>query len=414
MALEICAYVIWGVAGVWFLCVFCFCEQIKIAIAATKTGALFVVHNPMSVMVPIISGLLGIIWCLVWGLSASFLVSQVPEDYVPTGYFETYAEAYGTDDSAGACNDQYPQGFVWKDEACDGGTPPMCYRCAPPRYVFNERFAISFFIYLWNNAFLIACGQTIIAAAAAVWFFSPKGNSAAAANVPKVGIMSASSKMVLWYHTGSLAMGAFLIAVVQFARAVAWYFEKQAAAQKNRVMQLVLKIVQCCLWCFEKCMKFLTKQAYIQLAIMGTNFCTSAKEAVRLLFWNDIRFGFMTTLWTMIQWIGLAFILGCTVGCGYFVVINMHPDISPIIPMLLYAFVGWVVGNLYMHVFRLAVDTSLMCFIRLEEKGGLQPGDDFVPKPFQTILKYKDNRGEADEGEDKKKDAWGADGVVPG
>ena len=43
------------------------------------------------------------------------------------------------------------------------------------------------------------------------------------------------------------------------------YFEQQAKAQKNKVMVLVLKAVQCFLWCVEKCIKFLNKNAYIQI-----------------------------------------------------------------------------------------------------------------------------------------------------
>ena len=50
-----------------------------------------------------------------------------------------------------------------------------CWRCSPPRYVFDWRFAVSFFVFLWNNALNIAIGQCLIAGAVGVWFFT--GNS---------------------------------------------------------------------------------------------------------------------------------------------------------------------------------------------------------------------------------------------
>jgi hypothetical protein len=69
------------------------------------------------------------------------------------------------------------------------------------------------------------------------------------------------------------------------------YLEKQASAQKNRIMVIVFKAVQCILWCFEKFIKYLNKNAYIQVALLGTNFCTSAKVAFSLILRNFARFG---------------------------------------------------------------------------------------------------------------------------
>ncbi|CAN0389685.1 unnamed protein product, partial [Discosporangium mesarthrocarpum] len=55
--------------------------------------------------------------------------------------------------------------------------------------------------------------------------------------------------------------------------------------------QAVLCCVQCCLWCLEKCMKFLNKNAYIQTAIFGYSFCKAAKKAFFLIARNIVRVG---------------------------------------------------------------------------------------------------------------------------
>ena len=44
-------------------------------------------------------------------------------------------------------------------------------------------------------------------------------------------------------------------------------------------INIILKVCQCCLWCFEKCLKFLNKNAYIEVAIYGYNFCKAAQKA---------------------------------------------------------------------------------------------------------------------------------------
>lgn len=47
--------------------------------------------------------------------------------------------------------------------------------------------------------------------------------------------------------------------------------------------------MQCLLWCLEKCMKFLNKNAYIQTAIFGYSFLKAAKKAFYLIARNIVR-----------------------------------------------------------------------------------------------------------------------------
>jgi len=148
-------------------------------------------------------------------------------------------------------------------------------------------------------------------------------------------------------------------------------------------MVLILKVLQCCLWCFEQCVKFLNKNAYIQVALMGTPFCTSAKNAFYMILRNFIRFGVVAMLGTVIKYLGMFAITVATVVLGYYIFVAMHPDSSPIIPVALYLFVGYVVAKLYITVFQLAVDTILQCFIIVEESGN---GKDLVCSKLTKIV----------------------------
>jgi hypothetical protein len=40
---------------------------------------------------------------------------------------------------------------------------------------------------------------------------------------------------------------------------------EQAKETKNKIAEYVLCCIQCCLWCLENCMKFVNKNAYIQV-----------------------------------------------------------------------------------------------------------------------------------------------------
>eukprot|EP00929_Paragymnodinium_shiwhaense_P118702 TRINITY_DN90621_c0_g1_i1.p1 TRINITY_DN90621_c0_g1~~TRINITY_DN90621_c0_g1_i1.p1 ORF type:complete len:959 (+),score=236.38 TRINITY_DN90621_c0_g1_i1:167-3043(+) len=394
-ALEIFAYVTWAFAGIFALAVFCLRDRIRLAVGVNKVAAMYIFQQPAILAVPIVQLTVSLLWCLFWCFCATFLLSQVPDGYTPTGFYATYEEAYGTADTPGACTDKWPTGAVWHyegdlnatDDLCSGNRGdtselvggPKCWRCMPPRYVFDTRFAFSFFSYLWNNAFIIAIGQCVIAGAVGVWFFTPTDEKKWVASV------RGSIKIVFKYHLGSLAFGAFILAVVQFIRYCMKYLEKQAQAQKNKVMVLVLKVVQCLLWCFEKCIAFLNKNAYIQIALLGTNFCTSAKAAFFLIMRNALRFGTVCTLSSIIHSIGFAFIIISVSVVGYLVLITVHPSVSPVAPMLVYVSVGYMAGKLYMNVFGLAVDTALQCFIIVEEMGDAADLE-VVPKPLKRLL----------------------------
>lgn len=180
-------------------------------------------------------------------------------------------------------------------------------------------------------------------------------------------------------------MGSFILALVQFIRYFCKYLEEQAKAQKNRIMQMVMRMLQCCLWCIEKCIKFLNKNAYIQIALLGKNFCTSAKNAAQLWVRNFARFGVVATLGSIIHFLGFIFITSTTVVLGYFILQGMHNGVTPVIPVFAYITVGYIVAKLYMNVFGLAVDTLLHCFIATEE---MSPGsgDTFVPGPLRSFL----------------------------
>eukprot|EP00929_Paragymnodinium_shiwhaense_P124175 TRINITY_DN9922_c0_g1_i1.p1 TRINITY_DN9922_c0_g1~~TRINITY_DN9922_c0_g1_i1.p1 ORF type:complete len:910 (-),score=122.40 TRINITY_DN9922_c0_g1_i1:321-3050(-) len=394
-ALEILAYIAWGMGAIWFVCVLCFSDRINLAISLNKAAAEFIAKHWQVVYVPLVQGLITIIWMIVWAFLASFILSQVPDGYTPTDSYATYAEAYGTATVPGKCTDKWPTGGVYRtygdatqaNDPCSGnmgdtsGITPKCWKCSAPRYVFDYFFAYSFFSFLWNNAFLIALGQCIIAGAVGVYFFTPhtqKGNNA---------VVMTSLKNTFYYHTGSLAFGSLIIAIVQMIRYTMKYLEKQAAAQKNQVMVYVFKCVGCCIWCFERCLKFLNKHAYIQIALLGKNFCVSAKNAFFLIARNAIRFAVVISLGVIVRGIGFFFITAMTAGLGYFILMGLHPDITPVMPMMLFIAIGYVVAKLYMNVFELSVDTMLQCVIATEEMGGDRDGDgSFVPTRLKRFV----------------------------
>lgn len=374
-------YVLLGFAGLWALLICCMCKRIRIAIAINKVAADFVGDTKKIILVPVAQILVAIVWWIIWIFAAVFIVSQVPDGYIEQGPW-TYLEAMGDKDTPGQCNNKWPAGFAYQNQTAVGCDAKLqkCYQCAPPRYVIGDhRFAVVFFSLLWNNAFNIACGQCIIAGAAAGWYFtknSEKGSKA---------VIGPSIKRTFVYHAGSLAFGAFILAVVQFIKWTMYYLKKQAEANKNPVLAKVFACLQYLIWCFEKCVEFLNKNAYIQIALLGKWFCTSAWNAFCLIVRNAGRLASLGAIGGVIHLIGTFFIMSVTAFIGYMLLGALHPDdiSSPVLPVILYIIVGYVSAKLIMNVFGLAVDTVLQCMVANEELGG---SSDFTPPSLAVFM----------------------------
>ncbi|CAJ1414684.1 unnamed protein product [Effrenium voratum] len=389
-ALRIAGYVLLGMGLLWLLLVVCLRNRIRLAIAINEVAAQFVAHHPYAILVPFLQLVLLLGLFCGWAVLAGFILSRVPVGHVPSQAF-TEAAAAGNATAPGACNDRWPPGFAYEDVAncqLDNATgQELCWRCAPPRFALDWRFAYAFFSLLWNNALLAAIAQCIIAGAVGAWFFTEKASKG------WKSVMCPAVVNAIFWHVGSLAFGSLILAIVQFLKWMMRFLAEQAKVRKNRVAQAIFRAAACCLWCFEKCLKFLNKNAYIQIALKGTDFCTSAQNAFALVLRNLIRFGGLAMLGALLSFIGVVFMCSATGLSGYFIFQAFYPELSPIVPTILYVVIGYIIGRAFLNVFSLACDTSMQCFIISEE---MSHRGDFVPSALQSLIVEQDlNSGQS-------------------
>lgn len=384
-ALMVFSFILWVFAILWCFLICCMLHKIKLAIAINQVAAMFVYQTPHVVLLPLVQIVIAVCYSAVWMILAAFLLSQVPSTYVPSACMKTWKDAMGDADNRGKCNDMSPSGSVYKDEFSDDcKNDQCCWRCSPPRYMFDSRFSFALLSFLWNNALFVAIGQCVIAGAVGVWFFTQKKDGDR-----KTSRMAVTSSLRNTFvcHIGSLAFGSLILALVQLLKYIMKYLSKQSKAQKNKFAECVFKCLAYLLWCFEKCVKFLNKNAYIQIALLGSNFCKAAKDAFYLILNNAVRFGALGGLGMVIHAIGKLFVTVATAVLGFLCLQAIYPEIkSPVLLTCIYACMGYVIGSLYMNVFGLAVDTTLQCFIATEEMGIDQ---EFIPSKLRKLLDVK-------------------------
>lgn len=67
------------------------------------------------------------------------------------------------------------------------------------------------------------------------------------------------------YHLGTVAFGALIIGIVRLVRAILSFIQNHLKHYDNSCVKGILWCCQCCLWCFECALKFLTRNAYIEV-----------------------------------------------------------------------------------------------------------------------------------------------------
>merc|ERR1712139_661049 len=130
-------------------------------------------------------------------------------------------------------------------------------------------------------------------------------------------------KTTMTYHMGSVAFGSMIIALIQLLKYYLAYLSKQAEKQHNKLLSIIFGILSYCVWCFEKCAKFLSKNAYIQIALLGKKFCYAAKDAFWLIFRNALRIAAAALISPVINLFGYLVIMCGTAFIGFVLVTNI-------------------------------------------------------------------------------------------
>jgi hypothetical protein len=211
--------------------------------------------------------------------------------------------------------------------------------------------------------FIIGSTQFVIAATCTIWYYTSTSDANG------TGSVSTGTYWVFRYHLGSIAFGAFLIALVQFIRIIFEYYANQLEKQnkENKIIKAIICATRYCLDCFERFIKFITKNAYIQIAITGKNFCAAAWNGLILILKNAFRFGAAATIGMIFNVLGVAFVTGANAmvvyGALHYIPHFVGRASNWIAPVAMGGFEGMIIGVAFLSVFGFASDTILQCFL---------------------------------------------------
>ena len=133
---------------------------------------------------------------------------------------------------------------------------------------------------LWITAFFEYCSTFVIMVSASTYYFNSGPDKDPAEGSAEVG----AGFKYAFIHQGSIAIGAFIIAVVRFIRIVFMYLAKKAEDQAgdNIVVKCIVRCAECVLYMIERIWDYISSSAYAYQAVSGDTFCTSAWNAFML------------------------------------------------------------------------------------------------------------------------------------
>uniref|UniRef100_A0A8C2XEN7 Choline transporter-like protein n=1 Tax=Cyclopterus lumpus TaxID=8103 RepID=A0A8C2XEN7_CYCLU len=372
--------------------------RILIAIALIQESSKAISHMMSSMLYPLVTFVLLLVCVAYWGATALYLATSGGPIYKVVALNSTV-------DDCSSIN-----GTV----DCDPQVSCPLASCIFIKYNDEGLFQRNLFnlqiynavAFLWCVNFVIALGQCTLAGAFAsyYWAFTKPDD------IPMFPL-SASFIRSLRYHVGSLAFGALILTLVQIARMILEYIDHKTRAAQNPCARFILCCMKCCLWCLEKFIKFLNRNAYIMIAIYGKNFCVSAKNAFLLLMRNVVRVVVLDKVTDLLLFFGkLLVVAGVGILSFFFfsgrILLPGHTFRSETLnyywmPIITVVFGSYLIAHGFFSVYNMCVDTLFLCFLEdLERNDGSLQKPYFMSKNLMKILNKSNKAQKKVKGED--------------
>uniref|UniRef100_A0A671TAT2 Choline transporter-like protein n=1 Tax=Sinocyclocheilus anshuiensis TaxID=1608454 RepID=A0A671TAT2_9TELE len=357
-------------------------KRIRIAVQLMKEASRAVGYVMSSLFYPIFTFLLLTIVIVYWGVTAVFLSTSSEPVY----------KVFNETDCPHARQTCDPENFTLSTMKRDcprseclfafyGGETPY------HKYLIILQF-YNIFLFFWCANFVTALGQMTLAGAFASYYWAPNKPS----DMPAYPLCASLGRS-LRYHTGSLAFGSLILAIVQIIRVLLEYIDHKLKGAENKFAKFLLCCLKCCFWCLEKFIKFMNRNAYIMVAIYGKNFCRSARDAFFLLMRNVIRVVVLDKVTDFILFLGKLLIVGL-VGIFAFFFFSGHTDaFKGATPSLHYYWVpiltvlvgSYLIAHGFFSVYAMCVDTLFLCFCE-----DLERSDGSAARPYHMTTELRD------------------------
>nr|XP_055195184.1 choline transporter-like protein 5 isoform X4 [Nyctereutes procyonoides] len=276
-------------------------ERIRISITLLKEGSKAIGYIPTTLIYPILTFTFISICIAYWAVIAIYLATSgvpiykviAPEGKCKHENTTCNPEIFNTTEIAKACPEAQCNFAFY-------GGKSLYHQYVPTFQMFN------LFVFFWLINFVIALGQCALAGAFASYYWAFRKPD----DIPPYPLFTAFGRAIR-YHTGSLAFGSLLLALIQMFKIVLEYLDRRLKDAQNNISKFLQCCLKCCFWCLENVIKYFNRNAYVMIAIYGKNFCRSARDAFNLLMRNILKVAVMDKVTDFVLILGKILVAGC-------------------------------------------------------------------------------------------------------
>uniref|UniRef100_A0A3B4GMY8 Choline transporter-like protein n=1 Tax=Pundamilia nyererei TaxID=303518 RepID=A0A3B4GMY8_9CICH len=379
------------VEGILLLTLIFLRTRILIAIALIQESSKAISYMMSTLLYPVVTFVLLVVCVAYWGATALYLATSGSPTYKVVALNSTMNDCSSIDGTKN-CD---PLNFTSSDYPnCPSASCIFINYNSTDTFRKNLQYLHIYNVvaFLWCVNFVIALGQCTLAGAFASYYWAFEKPS----GIPMFPLFGGFIRS-LRYHLGSLAFGALILTLVQIMRLILEYIDQKTRGSQNSCVRFILCCLKCCLWCLEKFIKFINRNAYIMIAIYGKNFCVSAKNAFQLLMRNVIRVVVLDKVTDLLLFFGKLMVVGGVGVLSFFFFSgriklpgssfrseNLNYYWMPIITV---ALGSYLIAHGFFSVYNMCVDTLFLCFLEdLERNDGSAERPYFMSKGLMKIL----------------------------
>eukprot|EP00928_Gymnodinium_smaydae_P019498 TRINITY_DN1748_c0_g1_i1.p1 TRINITY_DN1748_c0_g1~~TRINITY_DN1748_c0_g1_i1.p1 ORF type:complete len:629 (+),score=98.41 TRINITY_DN1748_c0_g1_i1:47-1933(+) len=242
-------------------------------------------------------------------------------------------------------------------------------------YTGTQKWIIAYYLFasLWLLAWINAYYQFIVAFIVADYYYAPFHDDGDK-DVNQCEALCGGMYHGAVTHSGSLAFGSLLIAIIEFLQKCLEYAEKKnQEAGDNKIVKCLIWTALCCLSCIKQTIEFINKNAYIDIAVTGVDgFCDAGRHAIQVITSSAGTMAILNGATMVFSLFGSMLITLLTTTVTYFTVSNgsfssvTGPGEDQVVPdkvmvCVVAAFISMGVSWCFMNVFDMTSDTLVYC-----------------------------------------------------
>jgi hypothetical protein len=165
---------------------------------------------------------------------------------------------------------------------------------------------------------------------------------------------------------GTIALCALIMTPLYILILICEYLDRKAQQESDTIpcfVQFLIKCMKCCLWCFERVLRYLNKALLTFSLIYNTNWWASAKLTIDVLLKDTIMVAIMNGITTFIVFLSKVVVAGLETF-GFFITINYGKETAGwIMPAFIVFFLSYVVASFVLSMLTNVIDIVFVCFV---------------------------------------------------